>query len=428
VRINSPVDVLVVGAGPAGLAAAEVAAAARARVVVLERAAEIGRPVRTSGASWLRDVRRLGLPAALAHPVSALRLVAPDRDACWRFARPVGCVLDVRGTYRHLADRAIRAGATLHLRHTVTAPLLEEGRVVGVELRDEHGHPAVVRSTVVLDASGPTRAIAAHQALGRKAPTGPLEEGGGAPVSLGERFTRVGLGAEYELRAPAFPTDTAILLVGRRVAPHGYAWAFPCPDAHVRVGVGLLRPPSDGLELRAALDRLLLHPALAAALEGARPVELHTGVIPAQPVARLSAAGLLLVGDAASQASPVLGEGIRYAIEAGRLAGRVAARAALAGAVSAAELATYDRAWRRRVGSARHVGWWLHRRLARYRDRNWRIAATLLAHLEPAQLAAALHDDITPSWLVAAAPRLALGLARAVVRAGVKHPSQASVY
>ena len=66
-------DVLVAGAGPAGLAIAEPLAERGYSVLVCEKAPEIGKPVRTSGGSWIEDLRALGLPDHLWHPIDALR-------------------------------------------------------------------------------------------------------------------------------------------------------------------------------------------------------------------------------------------------------------------------------------------------------------------------------------------------------------------
>ncbi len=59
------VDVLIVGGGPAGLAAAEAAASQGARTLLLERQHEIGYPVHTSGGSWISDMQALGIPEHL---------------------------------------------------------------------------------------------------------------------------------------------------------------------------------------------------------------------------------------------------------------------------------------------------------------------------------------------------------------------------
>jgi digeranylgeranylglycerophospholipid reductase len=58
-----------------------------------------------------------------------------------------------------------------------------------------------------------------------------------------------------------------------------------------------------------------------------QPVELHYGFIPNEGLREcIVSDGLMLVGDSAGQANPVVLEGIRYAIEFGRLAGEIGAK------------------------------------------------------------------------------------------------------
>jgi digeranylgeranylglycerophospholipid reductase len=415
---RSGVDVLVVGGGPAGLAAARAAATAGASVLLLERSHTIGRPVRTSGASWLRDVWQLGIPAELAQPVDRLRLIGPGLTAWWDAQRPLACVLDVTETYRYLAAQAERAGARLWLGQAVVAPLLRDGAVVGVATRG-----ASCYARVVVDASGASRAVAGHAALRAVATMG-------AGVRLGQHFGRLGLGAEVELDAPAAEPSTARLFVGRALVPYGYGWAFPGLGGRLRVGAGVLHPPAGRAQRPAAvLARLLEQPVLGDPLRGARVVEHHTGVLPAEAVGERYAAGLIVVGDAASQAAPLLGEGIRQAIEAGQRAGAAAAGAIEAGNTSGPGLRRAEGTPPMRVALGTALGWWFNQRSTRYGDRNWRIVTRLLASLPPALLAEGLRGELDPAWLLAATPRLALGLGPALRRAGaLKHSRRASVY
>src|SRR6266852_2323883 len=126
-------DVLIVGGGPAGLAAAEAAAKLNVRTVVLERQNEIGYPVHTSGGSWISDMKALAIPENLYHPVTRVIFVSPHREVPLYYNPPVACVLDVRGVYQHLAGRAVAAGATIRVRHAVEQTIMENGRVLGVK-------------------------------------------------------------------------------------------------------------------------------------------------------------------------------------------------------------------------------------------------------------------------------------------------------
>ncbi|MBX5449769.1 MAG: FAD-dependent oxidoreductase, partial [Thermogemmatispora sp.] len=216
-------DVVVVGGGPAGLAAAEAVASQGVGVLVLERQSEIGYPIHTSGGSWMKEMQELGVPAQLLHPIPQVFFLSPRQEVALRYDPPVACVLDVRGLYQHLAARAIAAGAELRLRHAVDQVLLEEGRVSGVTVRDARGRRLTIRSRVTIDASGMARHIAVR-------------------AGLAGAFRRYGYGAEYDLYAPHYPQEELYLLMGSKVAPSGYAWVFPRGQGRVRVGVGVIHP------------------------------------------------------------------------------------------------------------------------------------------------------------------------------------------
>ena len=67
-------DAIIAGGGPAGLAAAETLAQRGCSALVLEQNHEIGSPIRTSGGSFIDELRAIGIPASLYHPISRVRL------------------------------------------------------------------------------------------------------------------------------------------------------------------------------------------------------------------------------------------------------------------------------------------------------------------------------------------------------------------
>jgi digeranylgeranylglycerophospholipid reductase len=368
-------DVLVVGGGPAGLSAAEAAASGGARVALLERQKEIGYPIHTSGGTWVSDMRALGVPRELYHPITRVTFLSPNREVRFEYPEPVCCVLDVRGLYQHLAGRAAAAGVELHPASPVEGPIVEDGRVVGVVAKDHRNRAGEWRAGVVLDASGFSSTLVTR-------------------AKLRSGFRRYGYGAEYDFFAPNYDQDSLYLIMGSQVAPAGYAWAFPRGNGRVRLGVGVIRPDVEA-DAREYLDTFAERlPSLAPAFTGASPLEYHTGLFPSEGVVpRFVSDGLLATGDAAGHGSTLVGEGIRFAIYSGRMAGAAAAEAVRAGDASAEFLARYERQWRARFGREMEISYIVNQRIAAWSDAQWDEGLDLLRRLSPAQAAELLRGD-----------------------------------
>src|SRR6266487_6017864 len=335
-------DVLIVGGGPAGLAAAEAAAKLNARTVLLERQNEIGYPVHTSGGSWISDMKALAIPENLYHPITKVVFVSPNCEVPLHYHPAVACVLDVRGVYQHLAGRAIAAGATLRVRHAVDTTMVENDRIVGVTAKNHVSERISVRASVTVDASGFSRHV-------------------GVRTGMGKAFHRYGYGAEYDLYAPNYPQDELFLIMGSRYAPRGYAWAFPRGNGRVRLGVGVLHPDCDD-DARTYLDSIIQDlPQLSGKFKDASAIEYHTGLFPSEgPLDRFSLDGLLLAGD-----------------------------------TSAAFLGRFDKQWRARFGRDMDIAYMINRHIANYSDDEWDNALNLMKRLTPTQVAQALRGDFS---------------------------------
>ena len=375
-------DVLIVGGGPAGLAAAEAAAKLNARTVVLERQNEIGYPVHTSGGSWISDMKALAIPENLYHQITKVMFVSPHREVPLYYNPAVACVLDVRGVYQHLAGRAIASGASLRVRHTVETTIMDNGRILGVIAKNHVGERISVLASVTIDASGFSRHI-------------------GVRTKMGKAFHRYGYGAEYDMYAPNYPQDELFLIMGSKYAPRGYAWAFPRGNGRVRLGVGVLHPDCDD-DARVYLDSIVHDlPQLSDKFKDASPIEYHTGLFPSEgPLDLFSRDGLLLAGDAGGHGSTLVGEGIRFAIYSGQMAGSVAAEAVKVGDTSAAFLGRFDKQWRARFGRDMDIAYMINKRIANYSDEQWDNALELMKRLTPAQVAQALRGDFSAGLIL----------------------------
>jgi len=381
-------DVVVAGGGPAGLAAAKAAADRGLSVLLAEKHQAFGIPTRTSGGSFIADLQRLGIPAHLYHPITHARLIGPTRETTVTATKPYGCVLDVRALYQWLAAEAGQAGADLRLR-TAAQDILRDhaGHVRGVKLRDHTGQITEIGCRLVIDATGFASTLSV--------------KGGVHPG-----FKRAGVGAEYDLYAPNWPEDTYALIVGNAIAPAGYAWVFPYGNHRVRAGIGVLRPdvPADPM---AYLDLLVNgYAPTAAGLAGAVPIELHDGVIPAEGLrAHLVADGIITAGDAGGQSSALVGEGIRFALWAGRLAGGVAADALTQGDVSAAALHVYERRWGRQWARKLRYAYVINKLMTTFTDEDWDDGIQLVAECSPSDYVRLIRTDLTAAVALGAVVR-----------------------
>lgn len=347
------VDLLVVGGGPAGLKTAEQVASRGHSVLVIESKKEIGSPVHTSGGSTPETMRRFKIPAELYHSLHTIRFQSLNEQVRFAYADPVGCIIDVTGVYQHLAAEARRAGAEVLTSHRLTAVSKDDrGFVTGGEVAGPEGR-FPVRAKITIDATGYRAAVCKL-------------------AGLHPGFSRFGVGAEYELHAPHVNQDELLLIVGSRWAPAGYAWAFPWGGGRVRVGAGI-RHPDVRTDPKELLQRVMDDAAeLGLDLTDHQILDYHRGLIPSQGIPeRLTADGLMVVGDAGGQATLVVGEGIRLALIAGEMAGNVASEALSEGRFDAERLAPYEHEFRRRYGRSLAVGGVINRMMSSFEDAEW---------------------------------------------------------
>lgn len=332
-RVRETADVLVVGAGPAGSAAAYHLARQGRDVLLLEKSEFPREKVCGDGLT----------PRAVAHLV---RMGVDTEGPGWHRNRGVryfshGATVEIDwqenarfpgyGLTRTrqdfdelLARRAVGAGARLRTSTRVTDPVLDDrtGRVRGVVARVAgEAEPVAFEAPLVIAADGVSARLA---------------------VALGVR------------RAPERPMATAIRRYHRSPAHHddpyldiwadlythpggpplpGYGWVFPMGDGRVNVGLGLVHgAPAGQPDTRRLLDDWLARtpPEWGLMEPGSADGPVRGAALP-MGFNRLPhyTRGLLLAGDSGGMVSPWNGEGIAYAMEAGELAAE-AASAALA--------------------------------------------------------------------------------------------------
>ncbi len=322
-------DIAIVGGGPAGLSAAFGAAKAGGRVILLEKDDGIGQNVRTSGVTWIDEIEKLGVGNDLYNPLRNFSFISDTNSVTIEGVEPRACVLDVRSTYQHLAMLAADAGAEIMVSSKVTNASIPPGRKT-CRLRSNTPIGEIeLECRAIVDASGFNSCIARSMGLVKK-------------------WRRYGMGAEYECYCENLDLDTWVLMVGSKYSDAGYAWVFPVSKRRARIGVGVGRPESRSDPVR-KLDQILMsRPHPLNQFGKIQPIELHRGFIPNEgPRVPFVYDRLVLVGDSAGQSNPLVLEGIRYAIEYGRIAGKIAVKY-VSQNCNKDILVSYERIWKQK--------------------------------------------------------------------------------
>lgn len=278
-------DVVIVGASFAGAACALAAAQYGLRVCVLERKADPGERLHTTGIvvkeameqTWLRR-----MPGHLGQRIERVRMYAPNlRSVLLAAPDYYFLTTDMPNLLRWLADELRASGVDLRLRQSFTDALrTSEGwQVSGA------GH-----SRYLVGADGARSRVAQRTGLGRV------------------RDTLYGI--EREFGGLQLPEGNALhCFVSKRYAPGYIGWVAQNPTG-VQVGLALRHDPQ---HTRAPdIDGFLQHVRDVAGIPAAVQASgTRAGLVPCGlPEGPITAPGVILTGDAAGIVSPLSAGGI----------------------------------------------------------------------------------------------------------------------
>jgi len=318
-------DVLVVGGGPSGAACAYWLAEAGFEVLLVEkkrypREKTCGDGLTPRSVKQLEDMGLAERLATDAHRYTGLRSMGFGKTLELRWpSHPdfpeYGYVMTRHDLDEMVADRAVKAGATLWQESEAIAPVVEHGLVRGAQIKRkaEDGRVDTVRARYVVVADG------ANSRFGRALGTSRNRD---YPLGMAIR----GYYTSPRHDEPWIESHLDIRDKAGNVLP-GYGWIFPVGDGRVNVGIGLLSTFNQWKAVNTShlMDAFVDYapksweispetscgPATGGRLPMAFSVGPHAGPT------------YLVTGDAGGAINPFNGEGIAYAYETGRLAASV---------------------------------------------------------------------------------------------------------
>lgn len=328
-------DVVIVGSGPAGSVTARFAAESGAKVLVIERRAEIGVPVLCGeGISRkIDDWDMLEGDRWIAGRMDGARIYSPDKTCVTLDAdlagNETGYVVYRDVFDQELARRAAEAGADFIMNTQAIDLIRKEGKIKGVAAK-HFDKEIEIEANIVVGADGVESKIAQRAGLKTTLKPHDLE------TCCQYTFTNCkNLDAYCDF------------YLGKKIAPGGYIWVFPKNDGTANVGIGILASLSEPGMAKKLLDEFIRNDKR---FDTAQPIRFLTGAVPvSNPAEETVGDNLILVGDAARHVDPITGGGLTHSLEVGKIAGEVIGKAVKNKDFSKEFLSEYEEKWKEAI-------------------------------------------------------------------------------
>lgn len=309
-------DVIVVGAGTAGCLTAKTVAEAGLTVCLVERkpVEEIGEKI-CGDAVGRHHFENLGLKhpenAELEKEIPGIRVYSPDLKTIFTVKGEGlhGYVINRRNFGQRLLKEAIDAGANLFESALCLEPTIEKGFVNGVLLKHlKTGKIIRLFSNIVVDATGISAVLRSK-----------LPQEMGIPKKISRKDIEACYREIRQLKNEDQVPEMCEIYLNNQMAPGGYIWIFPKAGSKVNVGLGVAMrgnfPNPKGLLYNHVLAKSMFENSLL--LNGG------AWMVPTRrPLDNMVGNGIIIVGDAACQVSPIHGGGIGPSMMGGYLAGK----------------------------------------------------------------------------------------------------------
>ena len=284
-------DVIIAGAGLAGLALAKELSGTGITVLVLDKKKRASEILYHSSGTFMAP-GEYGLPERLFHPIKEVQFESRNQKC---LKKVDGCyVVDRAGLYAWYEKEISRHdNVSLRFGCIITGIKTKLGRIESIKYSDK-GRQVEAAAAVYADCTG----LAA--VLGRK-------------TGLVPKKCVMAPGVEYLV-----PTKSnwsrAYFYVGRDIGG-GYGWVFPKHYDLSIAGLGFIRKERFST-LEPSFQKMWESRNISEICKR-RAIEKHTAALrTGAPLSRFVKGNLMVIGDSALQANPLIGEGIRFVLDA----------------------------------------------------------------------------------------------------------------
>ncbi|MBD3171756.1 geranylgeranyl reductase family protein [Candidatus Bathyarchaeota archaeon] len=324
-------EAAVIGAGPAGLLAAEEIARQGFSVDIFEEHRKVGYPVHCAGMVSVEGFERLGVmpdPVFHQNTVYGGRIFSPDGNCITiRDQKPRAYIID-RGRFdSFLAERAVNRGVRINTGKRVNRIKFKEGRAHKLVMDDSE-----IQAEIFIDAEGAKGRVLSRSGVD----------------TCQESILN---GFNVEMNVDYVESDMVEVWFDNEVAKDFFTWVIPLSENKVRCGLGTSRPDGARSLIKFVEKRF-----------GEKPDNvIHSGLLcTGGPVKKTVYPRLMLVGDVAGQVKPTTGGGLVIGGLCAQMAGRIAAKAL---GYEEHDLEEYESKWRKSYDSELQTMLYLRRLL-----------------------------------------------------------------
>lgn len=298
-------DAIIVGAGPAGLLAANEIAKRGFAVQIFEEHEQVGQPDHCAGLLSTSGLKRIGIKLPkdiIQNTVMGARIYSPAGHSIMiKRGRREANVIDRKKFDAWLASRAIDSGAVVTTKAKVKAFVKKQRKIQGVSVGTERNEEHTARTFVVAEGSR-------------------CRLSGSVGLPVVQRSSKYPA-FQYEVSGVNIDESIVEMFYGKQVAPSFFAWIIPLGEKRARIGLASRN------KSKMRLDALMRHHSIISERMKGVKIERSLGgiVLVGMPISKMTMENVVAIGDTAGIVKATTGGGVILGGMTARVAGKIVA-------------------------------------------------------------------------------------------------------